>query len=327
MKWNLVRLSWVIGCVGLATCGEPQIKVLGEQWTLHGFVDDMDLSAIARGSKNHCLVVSDEGSAVQLGRVDLEKRRIEFDSAVSLPVEGKREKAENDLEGAAYCESKRAYYVIGSHGLGKKKGEFHENRYRLYEIPVDESGQLLASAIRWTSLLPAIAELPELAPHLKQPLQQDGLNIEGLACAESTLYVGLRAPSREGKSFVLEVALADLWQDIPAKMMVHELNTGDGRGIREIVALEKGFIVLTGNSAAEASKKFPETTASGADDRFELSLWDGRTSEVRSLGILPKNGGKAEGLMVLAESPEAVDLLILYDSLPQGGALSVRMSL
>jgi hypothetical protein len=112
--------------------------------------------------------------------------------------------------------------------------------------------------------------------------------------------------------------------DIPPH--VHAVELGKGRGIREIAAISDGFLIITGNASAEASKKIPDTQSTGPDDRFEILHWnpsDG--SRTSLLGELPRNGGKAEGLLVLEENDEAVTFIVIYDGLPGGAPVTVRL--
>ena len=89
--------------------------------------------------------------------------------------------------------------------------------------------------------------------------------------------------------------------------------------------MKGGFILLSGNASAEASKKIPVTMADGPDIRFDVYFWDGSdaTGSVK-LGSLPRNGGKAEALLVLEDAEDHVDMLVIFDGLPGGEPMTVR---
>ncbi|MCW1885100.1 DUF3616 domain-containing protein [Luteolibacter flavescens] len=307
--------------------GSPRLEILDDEWQLAGFENSLDLSGIAAASKTHVLVGSDEMFHVQPGVVDFAKQRIESKRPIALPIESTGKKQEVDIEGVAFSPDDNAYYVVGSHGLGKKKGDFQPDRHSIYQVPVDPAtGVVKRDGIRRASLLPWLEKTPRVEPHLKQPLQQNGLNIEGLTWSGGKLWFGLRAPNQDGRGLVLELAPGQLFDGgKPAPMKVHEIAISKGRGIREIAAVKDGFIVLTGNASAEASKKIPVTAAPGPDTRFELLHWNGRDSNARNLGRLPENGGKGEALLVLDDTDSHIEMLVIFDGLPGGEPMSVRI--
>ena len=307
--------------------GSPRLEVLSQEWQLSGFENSLDLSGIAAASKTQCLVGSDEMFYIQPGVIEAAKQRIESKRPIALPVKSTGKKQEVDIEGVAYSPDDQAYYVVGSHGLGKKKGDFQPDRHSIYQVPVDPAtGQVKKEGIRRASLLPWLEKTPQVKASLKQPLQQNGLNIEGLTWSGGKLWFGLRAPNQDGRGLVLELAPDQLFGGgKPAAMAVHEVAISKGRGIREIAAVKDGFIVLTGNASAEASKKIPISAAPGPDTRFELLFWNGRDSKATNLGRLPQNGGKGEALLVLDDTSDHVDLLVIFDGLPGGEPMSVRI--
>jgi hypothetical protein len=174
-------------------------------------------------------------------------------------------------------------------------------------------------------LLPWLEQTPEVTPFLRKPLQQNGFNIEGLACSNRRLFFGLRGPNLNGKALVLEVEADKLFDASPSAATVHSLELGAGKGIREIVAIDDGFLVLGGNASAEPSKKFPQSEAPAPDKSFTLWFWGGKADSLVKLGDLPQTGGKAEALLVLAENPTRVDVLVIHDGIADGGPLFVRL--
>ena len=324
------RLTALLGlALLLPSCaadrGNSRMEILGDEWHLAGFDNALDLSGIATSNGTQVLVGSDESFYVQPGEIDLEKRRIESRRLIALPVQ-KGGGGEVDIEGVAFSKDDQAYYVVGSHGVGKKKGDFQEDRHSIYRVPVGADGKVRKDEIRRASLLPWLEKTPLLEPHVKQPLQQNGLNIEGLAWSGGKLYFGLRAPNQNGQGLVIEASPAEIFSGKPRELTVHEISIPKGRGIREISAVRDGFLILTGNASAEASKKFPETMAAGPDTHFELLHWSGGGSNSASrIGKLPENGGKAEALLVLKDEESHSDVLVIFDGLQGGEPLSVRV--
>ena len=164
-----------------------------------------------------------------------------------------------------------------------------------------------------------------LGKYVRQPLQLNGFNIEGLAYRGGKLFFGVRGPNLGGDAFIIEADAKSLFAG-KTEAKLHRLPVGAGAGIRELAALKDGsFLVLTGNACAEASKKQPETLAPGDDQIFRLFRYvPGSTASL--LGDVPKPSAKAEGLLVLSEQSNSAEVLVLFDSAPGGGAKSYRVS-
>jgi hypothetical protein len=331
MKLNRIAqaLSGLLLMIPSCEASAPwRMKVIGEDWHLAAFEESLDLSCIASADMRHCLVGSDESFYIQPGVIDSAALRIESRRPMPLiPTTEADKNTEIDIEGVAWSVRDASYYITGSHGLGKKKGDLQPARNTLFKIPfLSQKGDIDRAAIRRASLLPLLEKIPETAAHLRKPLQHNGLNIEGLTVSDGRLYFGLRAPNIDGRGFIISVDPASVFDgaDIPPR--VHALELGKGRGIRELAAIRDGFLIITGNASAEASKKIPETQAPGPDDRFEMLHWNpGDGSRISRLGELPRNGGKAEGILILEESAAAITLIVLYDGLQGGAPVTVRL--
>jgi len=320
----LLALSSVLpACAGGQSPG--RLEILDAEWHLAGFENSLDLSGIASSNGTEVLVGSDESFYVQPGVIEAGKKRIESRRLIALPVQNGGG-GEVDIEGVAFSSQDQAYYVVGSHGVGKKKGDFQEDRHSIYRVPVGPDGKVRKEEVRRASLLPWLEKTPLLAPHVKQPLQRNGLNIEGLAWSGGRLYFGLRAPNKNGRGLVVEASPGEIFGGKPRPLEVHEIGIPSGRGIREIVAVRDGFLILTGNASAEASKKFPVTMATGPDTRFDLLHWKGAGSiTADKVGRLPENGGKAEALLVLKDDTDHSDVLVIFDGLQGGQPITVRV--
>lgn len=235
---------------------------------------------------------------------------------VSLAPSGK----EIDAEGVA-CEGD-SYYVIGSHGLAKKTGDLQANRYKLFRLKVDPQTGLpdsRAGSIQAAGLVDIFQNDPILSKHFDKPLQQKGVNIEGLAVRDGTLYVGLRNPNLEGMAFVIEVKAADVFAGAGRpKYTLHRLALGRGLGIREIVAAKSCFLIIAGNAGSEPSEEYPQAEDYDGDRGFALFAWDGKGTQTHRIGPIPDPPAKAEAMTILDESPDQATVLMLFDGVNGG---------
>ena len=150
-------------------------------------------------------------------------------------------------------------------------------------------------------------------------MRENGIDIEGLTIADGRLYLGFRGP-------VLRSNLVPVWSlefDRPKKYRQLFVDLG-GQGIRDMVSVDKGFLLLSG----------PVNDMQGA---FYLWWWDGcdqlsgidRTIQpVKLLGEIDAPvGAKAEGITLLSQTASQVDLLLVYDSITNGGCTHYRVKL
>ncbi len=309
---------------------------------LSGFTGSLDLSGVARAG-NLVVIGSDELTEIQTGTLDEAGRTIRCAAGLSLATaesqaeEGAKKKkkdgakkkkaAEIDIEGVCFSAEENVFYVTGSHGAGKKKGDFQPARCGVYRVPYDPaSGAVLAAQATRSSLLPWLETSVEFKDHVRQPLQQNGFNIEGIACQEGRLYFGVRGPNREGNTWIIETGAAELFRNEGRGLQpkVHAIPAGAGRGIREITGVTGGFLIITGNAAAEPVKNFPQSLARGEDSAFALSFLPlseaGAIGAPQLIGDVSAPGGKAEGLLVLRDQEDTLELLVLHDGREQGGA-------
>lgn len=308
-----------------------RLEALSPSWQVTGFAESLDLSAVASINGKQCLIGSDELFSVQTGTIDTASRRISGGGLVPLlsPPAGKKKpkKMEIDIEGIAVSPKENCYYVTGSHGVGKKKGEFQPSRCTVFQVPADPAtGEIQREKIRQASLLPWLEKSEEFKAFVRQPLQRNGFNIEGLTFSGGRLFFGARGPNVSGTGFVIETSTASLFGGGMPDGVVHKLPLGEGRGIREITAVSDGFLILTGNASAEASDQFPVSLSRSGDSTFGLVHWKpGKTETVTPLGHVPPSPGKAEALLVLEEKPAYIDVLILFDGAQDGGPRALRL--
>lgn len=295
-----------------------------------------------------CLVVFDEGTQARYASVN--------DKALTPdaePVVLRATADELDAEGAAT--DGRYFYVTGSHSAKRNDcasnpGSRHVLRLRLDPATgraLRSPAGALANVADTGRLWPIMQAQPELAPHVgerkclgAEPPKdaptlsgQQGLNIEGLAVQGGRLYFGFRGPASKGVAKVLAVdadALFDPQAARDPKATLTRLALGQNRGIRDMVAVKTGLLLLAGPDDSSASK----------NAGWVVAWWDGQTAEgrvaqPRVLAALDLSGVKLrkcdkelkpEAITVLEETPAAYKLLVLSDGLCDGGPLAFTVA-
>ena len=331
----LIGLAGVCGLLGLLLLGpgcaktdspSQAVSEGASEWTHVDFLEpysfrgnvfeDKDLSGIACISPTHGLIGADESGLVQVVELSRTGRTLNVQGSVSLLGSGE----EIDIEGIAA--EGDGYYIVGSHGVAKKTGERQVRRYTICRLTVDPETGMPMFALRPLSqavdagILEADATL---GPYFGKPLQQKGVNIEGLAVRAGQLFVGLRNPNLDGCAFVLEVGADDVFAKVerPAYTL-HKLMLGAGLGIREIVAAKHGFLMIAGNAGSEPSDVYPKAQDYEKGRGYGLFRWDGKGSAVHKIGPIPNPPGKAEAMMILDETADEATVLILFDGPKQG---------
>lgn len=305
-----------------------KVELQSASWTASGFEGNEDLSGIASLDGTHCLVGSDELIAAQVGTIDRKAMTLTAGALVPLMENPSGKKMEIDIEAVAASSRDNCYFVSGSHGTGKKKGEFDPTRSSVFRISCDPAtGDPKTDGIQRASLLPWLEKSAEFKNFVRQPLQLNGFNIEGLTFSDGKLWFGVRGPNVLGNTYVIETTPESLFGGGMPECKAHALPVGQARGIRELAAIRDGFIILTGNASAEASKKFPTSQARLPDKSFDLFLWrPGQTPETQSIGTLPLPSAKAEAILVLEDTEKYVDILVLFDGAKEGGPRSYRLT-
>lgn len=277
--------------------------------------EDQDLSGIACISDRFCLLGADESRDVQVIELSRKAKTLTILDTIPLVRSGD----EIDIE--AIAAEGDSYYIVGSHSISKKEGETQGNRYGLFRLAVDhmtgKPGR--PPLVETASLVDILRADPVLGTYFGKPLQQRGVNIEGLAVRNGRLFVGLRGPNLEGNAFVLEVGVEDVFGGkSQPQYTLHKLPLGVGYGIREIVTARSGFLIIAGNSASEPSDKYTQSIDYDENREFLMVWWDGVSSEVRKIGPIPNVSGKAEAMTILEETSDHVDVLVLFDGPRQG---------
>jgi hypothetical protein len=287
-----------------------------------------------------CLVIDDEGRMAQAAALDASrlsgrgKIRI-FGKAAPPGIVGSVPRADacskgednfKDLDGEAVAYDGRDFYVVGSHGCSRHNNKFRASSFILARIPRDVViGATAADAAVYegtaVSTTYRLSEALLVAPHVRNffshnLMTDNGLNIEGLLVVKGKLYAGLRAPVVGGQAYLIAVdaeALFDAKRPI-AESDVSEfpLALGNDRGIRDLAVLSDGRILVLSGPAQDG------------DVPFALHIVDpngGWTAkQIAVLDDLPIGSQtKAEGLHVLAENDNTLDLLVMFDGPKSGG--------
>ena len=284
-----------------------------------------DVSAIARINGKHGVIGVDEGVFVQLCEISDKDKSITITdsirSLVPLLTDGS---TEIDVEGITAIAN--TCYVTGSHGLAKKTGLYQHTRHLCFRFDVDPETGKQISPPEQSSLRDIFANDPILKPFYKATLQQRGVNIEGLAARNGMLYFGLRSPNLKGNAHVIEIAPDELFSKKTNK--TYTLKTVPLRtalGVRDIAAVQDGFLIIAGNSGSEPGEEVNTKIAADFDsDRpYYLFFWDGDGSS-QYLGELPRNNKnhKLEALLIIQETDLFINFLTLADSAPAGNPVA-----
>lgn len=287
-----------------------------------------------------CLAVFDEGG---------EARYVSLTDGTALPdserVVLRSGTTELDAEGAAT--DGRFYYVTGSHSA--KRGDCRSNpdsrhliRFRL--DPQTGRGQRdgnggLVDFQDTDALWRLMARLPGLAQYVGEEMclgsepppgapgkrGMNGVNIEGLAARDGRLFFGFRGPAVDGQAPILSVDADALFASRDPKPRLSWVSVGQGRAIRDMVAVEDGFLLLVG----------PDDTGSRQALPFSVMRWDGREGGEPSqpkplatlaLGKVKLRGCdeeiKPEAIAVLEDRLHAPYRVVIFsDGLCDGGPL------
>ncbi|MDB5743986.1 MAG: hypothetical protein JWR68_2301 [Polaromonas sp.] len=295
-----------------------------------------------------CLVVFDEGTQARYAFVGDNALRPDAEPVLLRAAAG-----ELDAEGAAT--DGHYFYVAGSHAAKRNDCASNPDSRHVLRFRRDpatgralrhptggaladyaDSGRLWALMQAQPGLAPHVGERkclgsspPDQAPALAG---QQGVNIEGLAVREGRLYFGFRGPAAGGAAPVLAVDAEALFGAEAArnpKATLTWLALGPNRGIRDMVAVKTGFLLLAG----------PDDSPASQDAGWVVAWWDGQPTEGRVaqskiLATLDLGGVqldpcdkalKPEAMAVLEETPAAYRLLLLSDGMCDGGPLVLTL--
>jgi hypothetical protein len=336
---NLTAAALVLGCI-TAAGAQDAWPVKGK---LFGKGNDIshDVSGIAcfpaSGLPRSCLLVDDESQGAQI--VIVKEREIIAGKVIGLieDVDDKGRPISLDGEGVAFADG--FFYVIGSHGhprdrdkkldpvkdadkiAAEIKASSRVIRVRIDPAAITPDGNLTGEAdIKLSAELgKLLAAQPELAPFAGKRLDENGLTVEGIAVRDGRLYAGMRAPSlqRGTRAAILSVSVAALFDGAAPDPTLHVIDLGPGRGVRDLVTVDDGFLVIAGPSADVAGT-------------YAIYAWDGRNTS-RFLTALPDltvDGRqiKPEALLPLGRGvPEGLRVLVWFDGGSEGAPRPIRI--
>lgn len=270
------------------------------------------LCILASDGVRYARIVELKGETLKLGGTrELVPRRIDRRKVKQADVEGV---AFTDEAGPAY------FYVTGSHGASRHGAPKYEPaRYRVFRLLYDPRWGAIGGAeysTRLEDIILTFGALAEKACRRDGPctsLKAKGTNIEGLAAKGADLYFGFRAPTPDGKAYVLKVPADSLFGAGSSPGELLGVDIGKKCGIRDLVAVDGGFLILAGLDASE--KKTRSYTS-------HILFWDGQAEHTKLLGSLPSSGkkGKPEALLVLGTDAAQghYRLLVLRDGVAGG---------
>ena len=163
-----------------------------------------------------------------------------------------------------------------------------------------------------------------------------GLNVEGMTVIGESLFLGLRAPSLKGKAFIVRVPIPSLFVDdkpLPTPTVL-EVPFGDGIGVRDLIALPDGrLLVLGGATEDQAQTSYPVFLLAPDHrtirQRWELApLWHkkGRAIERSKPGDKDEMA-KAEAMLLLGEDHDALRILVMFDGIENGGPREYKLQI
>ncbi|MCB1099540.1 MAG: DUF3616 domain-containing protein [Verrucomicrobiae bacterium] len=319
----------ILGLCGLLTigCADAQsppkkleekskwsIERAAGQWRIIGnLAAPANISAIASLNGDQFLIGSDDLMFAQYGTIDRESRTLRITGDVAL-LGGKGDD-EIDIEGITSAQRDRQYFVTGSHSL-TKKGNMNKERRSVFRVNVSASGAITRKIDRAT-LRDVIERDSILNPFWEKAQQEGGINVEGLAWKNGSLFFGLRSPSIDANALVVQVSASQLFNKGKVSHQLHRLPLGRGLGIREMVAIAEGFLIVAGNAGDEPTREYPIPRDYIKDRAYDIFFWNG-VDQTDWLTRLPRRSGRPEAILVLDDSEARTELLILWDGIVGG---------
>lgn len=297
-----------------------------------------DISGIACSSEHFprtCIVIDDETQAAQVAIV----KDGEIVAGDTIPLITDRlghRRLEFDGEGVAYSEG--FFYAIGSHGHPRDRGGRLDSvldaerikasiaassriaRIKLDPATVTAEGRLTGrpEVELSTTLRDVLRSQPDLQPFLDTRLEENGLTIEGIAVRDKRVHVGLRAPLLgDERAVILSLSLGALFDGKAPETRLQFVGLGPGRGIRDLVPHDRGFLVLAGPSGER-------------EGPYAIYFWDGE-GDAKLLADLPRRTGKKgaqlkpEALLTLDRSPKGTRVLVIFDGPSEGAPRTVLL--
>ncbi len=257
-----------------------------------------DLSAISCIDLNRCLIASDEATFVQRAKI----------VAGSLVVSGEKvslgtSSDENDIEGLA--NDGKSFYAVGSHALSRKHGKFQPSRYQFFKIDLNKNGLSVSTY----SLSTVLRDEPQLKKFYKKPLDENGINIEGLAYRDGKVFLGFRGPIIDSKAQILSFDLVAFLSTQQIDSTLTSIDLGDERGVRSLEFHgELLYIVAGGNDRSLNSLS-------------EIKSYSFKSKRIMHSYATPLAEEKLEGITFIGSGK----VITIFDSLLNGNPFQVHL--
>ena len=303
-----------------------------------------DLSGIACApgqTVRHCLVIDDEGDSAQWATLD----GTSFVAGDPMPLVGESDGdvtfgtrpevncpngdgAFGELDGEAVAFAAPYYYVVGSHGCSRKKGEFRASSFILARLSDEQQGRSKRLSVSRTCCATPAPSAPTLArismgtTVSTSKVSPSMVTNSSSACVAHPLTAG---PSSCGRrSARCSRRVTDPARRPPRRFPIA---VPQGTGIRDLTTLADGRLLLLLGPAQEQG--LPYSLA-----RIELpsSPDIDVPIKVETLAELPEIAvdgtiGKAEAVVVLNETAAELEVLVLFDGLKNGDPRKFRILL
>jgi hypothetical protein len=284
-------------------------------------------------SPRRCILAIDEGGAERYVVIEGNRLVLEPDNIVL-----QRDDEELDAEGAA--RDGDTIYITGSFSSKRKECETNPGSRHVFRFKVSPTTSRAALDDKGVPLglendKGALWDLMKKDPVLKKfageclGKPRHGANIEGLAVKGGILYFGFREPAEDKHTYILPVPADQLFAGTVTSATPIRVDVGGGSGIRDMLAVKDGFLLLIG----------PDDDV--ATDKSSIALWDGSSEKPKSLAKLdlkdvspmpckqPDDGKKAEikpeALTLLKEDAKFWRVLVLSDGMCDGRAMSFQV--
>ncbi len=327
---GITLVLFCLMCVAVETPAAPTVVELGKVEVVGTVLEPEDVSALVKLGPL-LVIASDETRAIQVLVPEAAPDRYRAQTPIRL-LRGEEDRTEEEFDIEAMALHGSTLYVLGSHcqTRGKVKGKKANHaknlealtevkrrpeRERLFRVTLDvHTGQ--PARVECKSLTEVIRNDALLGRFFGIPSKENGIDLEGVAVdEEGLLYLGFRAPVLCGQlTPVLRLPFDD-----PTRYRLLMVRL-DGYGIRELVRVAGGFLVIAG-------------PAGEIDVPGRFYFWDGgdclpdkgQASQPKLLGQIP-GPGKPEGLVVLKEDAGGWEVLVAYDGQPNGSLRRFRVS-
>jgi Protein of unknown function (DUF3616) len=251
------------------------------------FTDDdgdvaMNISGLAcmptDAAPSTCLVIDDQGRFSQIAiigngrvtagaRLPLIGRKASKDTVGQPPAEigcSDGERKFRDLDGEAVAYAAPFFYVVGSHGCSRHSNKFRSSSFILARIsdasvanPSTTAASDPSSVETSYRLSEALAAVPSIRSYFTQDLMSaNGVNVEGLAVVGGKLFAGLRAPTLDGKAFIVAIDANRLFDERASinegDVQAIPVPIGAGRGIRDLARLNDEQLLILSGPAQDA---------------------------------------------------------------------------